>query len=53
MIKIDDLDEKNIEGFEIILKNWIEYDRVNFGEIILVFIRENLSGFIIINVIEF
>lgn len=44
--------KKNIEGSEIILKNRIEYDRVNPGEIILAFIRENLSGFTTINATE-
>lgn len=34
------------------MKNRIEYDRVNPGEIILAFIRENLSGFTTINATE-
>lgn len=43
--KTDDLDEINIEGFEIIMKNRFKYGRVDSGGIILAF-RQNLSEFI-------
>lgn len=50
--KTDDLDERNIEGSEIILNNRIRYGIVNSEEKILAFIRGNLSRFIIINATE-
>lgn len=49
--KTDDLDDINIEGFEIIMKNRIKYGRVNSGGIMLAF-RQNLSEFITVHVAD-